>query len=91
MSPSSRWAPIRASSSGPKAVKKANSVDRMKVIEALETGISIDAPSGKVTIDPPTHHCILDVHIAEVQDKKLVCWRVSRNRSPRIRPRCAIS
>ena len=43
----------------------------MKVIEALETGISIDAPSGKVTIDPPTHHCILDVHIAEVSDKKL--------------------
>ena len=43
----------------------------MKVIEALETGISIDAPSGKVTIDPPTHHCILDVHIAEVTDKKL--------------------
>ena len=53
------------------AVKKANSIDRMKVIEALETGISIDAPSGKVTIDPPTHHCILDVHIAEVKDKKL--------------------
>jgi urea transport system substrate-binding protein len=51
-------------------VKKAESIDRMKVIEALETGISIDAPSGKVTIDPPTHHCILDVHIAEVKDKK---------------------
>ncbi len=54
------------------AVKKANSVDRMKVIETLETGISIDAPSGKVTIDAPTHHCVLDVHIAEVKDKKLV-------------------
>ena len=53
------------------AVKKAGSVDRLKVIEALETGISIDAPSGKVTIDPPTHHCVLDVHIAEVNDKKL--------------------
>jgi urea transport system substrate-binding protein len=52
-------------------VKKANSVDRMKVIEALETGIRIDAPSGVVTIDPPTHHCVLDVHIAEVKDKKL--------------------
>jgi branched-chain amino acid transport system substrate-binding protein len=51
-------------------VKKAESIDRMKVIEALETGISFDAPSGKVTIDPPTHHCILDVHIAEVKDKK---------------------
>ena len=45
--------------------------DRMKVIEALETGISMDAPSGKVTIDPATHHCVLDVHIAEVADKKL--------------------
>ena len=53
------------------AVKKANSIDRMKVIEALETPISIDAPSGKVTIDAQTHHCILDVHIAEVKDKKL--------------------
>src|ERR1700744_133178 len=53
------------------AVKKAGSIDRMKVIEALETGISMDAPSGKVTIDPPTHHCVLDVHIAEVSNKKL--------------------
>src|SRR6202011_215823 len=53
------------------AVKKAGSVDRIKVIEVLETGISIDAPSGKVTIDPPTHHCVLDVHIAEVNNKKL--------------------
>jgi urea transport system substrate-binding protein len=53
------------------AVKKANTVDRLKVIEALETPISIDAPSGKVTIDPETHHCVLDVHIAEVKDKKL--------------------
>jgi branched-chain amino acid transport system substrate-binding protein len=52
-------------------VKKANSIDRMKVIEALESGIKIDAPSGAVTIDAPTHHCVLDVHIAEVKDKKL--------------------
>jgi len=28
--------------------------------------------AGKVTIDPPTHHCILDVHIAEVKDKKFL-------------------
>src|SRR5580700_13252 len=52
-------------------VKKAESIDRLKVTDALETGISISAPSGTVTIDPPTHHCILDVHIAEVKDKKL--------------------
>jgi len=53
------------------AVKKAKSVDRLQVIKALETGISIAAPSGKVTIDPKTHHCVLDVHIAEVENKKL--------------------
>lgn len=52
------------------AVKQAKSIDRMKVTEALEKGLSIDAPSGKVTIDPPTHHCILDIYMAEVENKK---------------------
>ena len=51
-------------------VKKAGSTDQMKVTEALESGISIDGPSGKVTIDPATHHCVLNVSLAEVQDKK---------------------
>jgi len=51
-------------------VKKAGSTDQMKVTEALESGISIDGPSGKVTLDPATHHCVLNVSLAEVQDKK---------------------
>ncbi len=51
-------------------VKKAGSIDQMKVTAALESGISIDGPSGKVTIDPNTHHCVLNVSLAEVQDKK---------------------
>ncbi|MBJ7221262.1 MULTISPECIES: urea ABC transporter substrate-binding protein [unclassified Brenneria] len=52
-------------------VRKAGDIDRMKVIEALETGITVNSPSGKVTIDPATHHCTLDVHIAEVQDHRM--------------------
>jgi len=52
-------------------VKKAGSLDRMKVIAALESGISIDGPSGKVTIDAETHHCVLNVSIAEVKNKQL--------------------
>jgi len=52
-------------------VKKAGSVDMGKVTAALESGIAIEAPSGKVTIDPATHHCILNVSIAEVKAKKL--------------------
>jgi branched-chain amino acid transport system substrate-binding protein len=51
------------------AVKKAGSVDRMKVIEALETGISFDGPAGKTTIDPSTHHAVLDVYVAEVKNR----------------------
>jgi len=51
-------------------VKKAGSIETPKMITALESGISIDAPSGKVTIDPQTHHCVLNVSLAEVKDKK---------------------
>ena len=51
-------------------VKKAGSVDQMKVTAALESGIGIEGPSGKVTIDANTHHCVLNVSLAEVQDKK---------------------
>ena len=51
-------------------VKKAGSTDSIKVTEALESGISIDGPSGKISIDPTTHHCVLNVSLAEVQDKK---------------------
>jgi len=50
-------------------VKKAGSLDHMKVIDALESGISFAGPSGKISIDAATHHCILDVSIAEVKAK----------------------
>jgi len=50
-------------------VKKANSIDRMKVIEALENNVSFSGPAGKTAIDPQTHHCSLDVYIAEAQNR----------------------
>jgi urea transport system substrate-binding protein len=50
-------------------VKKANSIDRMKVIEALEGNLSFSGPAGKTAIDPKTHHCSLDVYIAEAQNR----------------------
>lgn len=51
------------------AVKKAGSVDRMKVIEALEANHSFNGPAGKTAIDPRTHHCSLDVYIAEAKNR----------------------
>jgi urea transport system substrate-binding protein len=63
-------------------VKKAGVLDREKVIEALESGISIDAPSGTVTLDPQTHHSIFDVHLAKMQDKQPVLIETFPQRKP---------
>lgn len=63
-------------------VRKAGSADRMAVIEALESGISIQGPGGKVTVDPKTHHCVLDVHILEVKDQKMTVVQSFDQRPP---------
>ncbi len=52
------------------AVKLAGTADRGPVIEALRTGLSFNGPSGAVTVDPATHHCIQNVYLAELQDQK---------------------
>jgi branched-chain amino acid transport system substrate-binding protein len=49
-------------------VKRAKSVDRMPVIEALESGISLETPAGKTVLDPKTHHTTVDVFLAEVSN-----------------------
>jgi urea ABC transporter substrate-binding protein len=54
-------------------VKKAGSVERMKLIEGLESGIAFDGPTGKVTIDKATHHTTRNAFLAEVKDRK---WKV---------------
>ena len=53
-----------------KAVNNAGTTDRDKVIAALEANLSFTGPAGKTTIDPGTHHDILDAYIAEVRDGK---------------------
>lgn len=52
-------------------VKKAGSLERGAVIAALEKGLSIDGPAGKLVVDPQTHHVTLDVHIMEVRNQQL--------------------
>ena len=54
------------------AVRTAGSMDRIKIIEAMEAGKSYIMPSGKVSIDPLTHHAIRDVFIADLQDKQFI-------------------
>jgi hypothetical protein len=37
------------------------------VIAALESGISFDAPEGRVLLDPATHHLTMTIRMAQVQ------------------------
>ncbi|MDB5943287.1 MAG: putative transporter, branched-chain amino acid-binding protein [Ramlibacter sp.] len=63
-------------------VKKAGTLEIGKVIDALESGISIAGPSGKVSIDPATHHCVLNVSIAEVRNKQLNIVETFQQQAP---------
>ncbi len=49
-----------------KAVEKAGTTDTMKVVAALESGISHDGPSGVVTMDPKSHHGSHTIFLVEV-------------------------
>ena len=52
------------------AVREAGSLDRMKLIEVMESGKTYDMPAGQVSIDPKTHHIVQDVYLAELKDQK---------------------
>lgn len=50
-------------------VNKAQSLDRTKVIAALESGLGFDSPEGSIKLDPASHHVVHSVHLAKVNDK----------------------
>lgn len=64
------------------AVRNAGSIDYMKMIEAIEGGLAIDGPAGKVSIDPKTHHAVLDVHLMEFSGQKLKVIESFSQRQP---------
>ena len=64
------------------AVKKAGSLDRNALLQAVESGISIEGPAGTVTIEPKTHHAALDIHLMEVKNQKLSILNTVKQRQP---------
>ncbi|WP_286193553.1 ABC transporter substrate-binding protein [Tropicibacter sp. R16_0] len=64
------------------AVRQAGSLDRDAVIAALESGLSIEGPAGKVTVDPKTHHAVLDVHIMEFANQGMKVIETLPQRQP---------
>jgi branched-chain amino acid transport system substrate-binding protein len=63
-------------------VRQAGSIDHDAVIAALETGIAIDGPAGRIAVDPKTHHAVLDVHIMEVRDQGMTVIETLSQRQP---------
>jgi urea transport system substrate-binding protein len=63
-------------------VKKAASLDREKMLAAIESGVSIVGPGGNVTLDPKTHHAILDINVMEVKGQKLTIKQQFKARKP---------
>jgi urea transport system substrate-binding protein len=51
------------------AVNKAGSLDRAKLDEALQSDMSIDSPSGTVTLDGGSHHVVQGISIAVTEGK----------------------
>lgn len=51
------------------AVNAAKSLDRPKVVAALESGLSFNSPEGTIRLDPKSHHVVHSVHLAKVNDK----------------------
>jgi branched-chain amino acid transport system substrate-binding protein len=63
-------------------VRKAGSLEREAVLKAIESGPSIEGPTGMVRIDPRTHHAALDIQIMEVRNQKLKILETVKQRPP---------
>ena len=63
-------------------VKKAGSLERDKMLAAIESGVKIEGPAGTVAIDPKTHHASLDIHVMEVKGQKLTIKQTTKQRPP---------
>ncbi len=63
-------------------VRKAGSVDHDAMVTALEQGLSIEGPGGKVSIDPQTHHATLDVHVMEFKNQNMEVLESFSQRPP---------
>lgn len=63
-------------------VRKSKSLKRDDLLKALESGVAIDGPTGRVAMDPKTHHAALDIHLMEVKGQKLTILETARQRPP---------
>ena len=56
------------------AWRRAGTTETDAVISALESGITFDAPEGRVLLDPATHHLTMNIRMARIDDRHEVSW-----------------
>lgn len=56
------------------AVQKAKSADQAAVITALQTGLSIEGPVGRVAIDPGDHHASMTIFMAVADEQQKITF-----------------
>jgi branched-chain amino acid transport system substrate-binding protein len=56
------------------AWRRAGTTDTDAVIAALESGITFDAPEGRVLMDPATHHLTMNIRMAHVDEAHAISW-----------------
>jgi urea transport system substrate-binding protein len=64
------------------AVQEAGSIDRDKVIRVMEAGLKIDGPGGPIKVDPKTHHCYMDMNLAEATNGRFKILKSFPNVAP---------
>lgn len=65
-----------------KAVEKAGSLDREKLIATLETGIDFDGPGGNVKTDAQTHHLVMSTVVAQVRNGRFDIFQTNQDAKP---------
>ena len=56
------------------AWRRAGTTETDAVIAALESGITFDAPEGRVLLDPATHHLTMKIRMARVDETHAISW-----------------
>lgn len=64
------------------AVRRAGSLDYDALIGAMESGLAIDGPAGRVVVDPQTHHAVLDVHLMSFEGQAMRVHETLPQRQP---------
>lgn len=64
------------------AVRQAGTTEREALTAALEKGLAIDAPTGRLALDGRTHHAVLDIHLMQIRQQQLEVLKTFAQRAP---------